>query len=379
MKISRISAYQVDLPRDRVYKLSSGQTTSTFDTTVVRVETDEGIVGLGEICPFGRVYLPAYAEGARTGLREIAPLLIGQDPCTLDAVNEVMDRSLKGHPYVKSALDIACWDILGQATGLPVSTLLGGRFGETVKLYQSISHDTPEAMVASLIEARGEGFRRFQPKIGGEPDLDISRVHAMAAERAPGEVVVFDANGSWLPHEAARVIEACRGLDIYFEQPCATYEECLTIRQRMTTPLVLDEVIDSIPALLRAIGDGAMDAVNLKLSKVGGLTKARRFRDICVAMGLAMTLEDSGGGAIIAAAIAHLGHSTPERYRFGSASGFFKMKVALADGAPTIENGTIRASTRPGLGLTPRPEAWGEAFLDTAALREGKAIAAAVG
>lgn len=367
MKISRISAYQVDLPRDRVYRLSSGQTTSTFDTTVVRMETDEGVIGLGEICPFGRVYLPAYAEGARTGLREIASQLIGADPCQLDVVNDIMDRALKGHPYVKSALDIACWDILGQAAGLPVSTLLGGRFGETVKLYQSIPHDAPEVMATSLVEAQGEGFRRFQPKIGGEPDLDIARIHAMAAKLKPGDVVVFDANGSWLPHEAARVIDACRGLDIYFEQPCATYEECLMIRRRMTSPLVLDEVIDSIPALLRAIGDGAMDAVNLKLSKVGGLTKARRFRDLCVAMGLAVTLEDSGGGAIIAAAVAHLGHSTPERNRFGSASGFFKMKVALADGAPVIEDGTIRASEQPGLGLTPRSEAWGDAFLDTAA------------
>ena len=87
MKITRISAYQVDLPRDRVYRLSSGQTTSVFDTTVVRVETDVGLTGLGEICPFGRVYLPAYAAGARTGLAELAPQLIGLDPREPDVVN----------------------------------------------------------------------------------------------------------------------------------------------------------------------------------------------------------------------------------------------------------------------------------------------------
>lgn len=366
MRISRITAYQVDLPRDQVYRLSGGQSTSTFDTTVVKIDTDEGISGLGEICPFGRVYLPAYAAGARTGLAEVAPHILGIDPREPDVVNQVMDQALKGHPYVKSALDIACWDILGQAVGLPVCTLLGGRFGQDVKLYQSIPHDTPEVMVASLARARREGFRRFQPKIGGEPDLDIARIHAMAAELKSGEVVVFDANGSWLSQEAIRVVNACRDLDIHIEQPCATYEECLTIRRRMTMPLVLDEVIDSIPALLRAISDGAMDAVNLKLSKVGGLTKARRFRDLCVAMGLAVTLEDSGGGAIIAAAVSHLSHSTPEKNRFGSASGFFKMKVALADGAPMIENGAIRAPGKPGLGLTPRPEAWGEPVMDIA-------------
>ncbi len=366
MKITRITTYQVDLPRDRAYKLSSGVTTSNFDTTVVMVETDAGIIGLGEICPFGRVYLPAYAAGARTGLAELAPRLIGLDPREFDVVNRTMDETLNGHPYVKSALDIACWDILGQAAELPVCTLLGGRFGEEVTLYQSIPHDTPQAMVSALVEARAEGFRRYQPKVGGEPDTDIDRIHAIVAELRAGEVAVFDANGSWLPHEAARVVAACRGLDIYIEQPCTTYEECLTIRRRTDLPFILDEVIDSIPALIRAHHDGAMDAVNLKLSKVGGLTRARRFRDLCVAMGIAMTLEDSGGGAIIAAAIAHLSHSTPQHYRFGSASGFFKMKVVIADGAPEICDGRVSASDKPGLGLTPRPDSWGDPVMDTA-------------
>ena len=365
MKITRITAYRIELPRDRVYKLAGGATTSVFDTTVVMIETDAGLSGLGEVCPFGRVYLPAYAAGARTGLAELAPQMIGLDPRELDVINRAMDGALKGHPYVKSALDIACWDILGQAAGLPVCMLLGGRFGADVALYQSIPHDTPQTMAATLVEAHAEGFRRYQPKVGGEPDIDIARIHAMAAELQPGEVASFDANGSWLAHEAARVVAACRGLDIYIEQPCATYEECLTIRRRTDLPFILDEVIDSIPALLRAQRDGAMDAVNLKLSKVGGLTRARRFRDLCIAMGIPMTLEDSGGGAIIAAAIAHLSHSTPERYRFGSASGFFKMKVVLADGAPEVRDGRVSASLEPGLGLTPRPDAWGDPVMDT--------------
>lgn len=366
MKITRITIYQVDLPRDRVYKLSSGATTSIFDTTVVKVETDAGITGLGEICPFGRIYLPAYAAGARNGLVELAPQMIGLDPRQLDVVKRTMDETLKGHPYVKSALDIACWDILGQVSELPVCTLLGGRFGDSVTLYQSIPHDTPQAMAAALVDARAAGFHRFQPKIGGQPDTDIDRIHAMAAELRKGEVAVFDANGSWLLHEATRVLAACRGLDIYIEQPCRTYEECLAIRRRCDLPFVLDEVIDSIPALLRALHDGAMDAVNVKLSKVGGLTNARRIRDLCVSMGIAMTLEDSGGGAIVAAAIAHLAHSTPARYRFGTASGFFKMKVVLANGAPEISDGRISAPIKPGLGLTPCPESWGDPIMDTA-------------
>jgi len=364
MKIVRISAYQVDLPRERTYRLSGGRISSSFDTTVVRMETDSGLIGLGEVCPFGSAYLPAYAAGVRIGIAEVAPHLIGEDPRQVGRVNETMDMALKGHPYAKSALDIACWDVLGQAAGMALSTLLGGRFGDDVELYQTIPHDTPDAMCAGLVEARAEGYRRFQPKVGGEPDTDIERIHALAAERSAGEVLVVDANGGWLAHEAMRVVRAVRDLDIVIEQPCASYEACLVVRRHTDLPLVLDEVIDSVPALLRAHADGAMDAINLKLSKVGGLTRARQMRDLCVALGLPMTIEDSGGGDVIGTAVVHLAQATPEKYRFGVSSGFFKVRLNTTEGAPRIAAGRVSAPTGTGLGLRPLTEILGEPVVD---------------
>src|SRR5262245_29518845 len=87
----------------------------SFDSTVVVVETDSGLIRVGETCPLGPAYLPAYAEGARAGLLKLAEGLIGEDPTQLGRINERMDHLLRGHPYVKSALDMACWDILGKA------------------------------------------------------------------------------------------------------------------------------------------------------------------------------------------------------------------------------------------------------------------------
>jgi L-alanine-DL-glutamate epimerase-like enolase superfamily enzyme len=92
----------------RTYRLSQGQTSSSFDTTVVRMETDPGLVGLGEVYPFGSAHLPAYAAGARTSIAEVAPHLIGEDPRQVGRVNKTMDMALKGNTYAKSALDIAC-------------------------------------------------------------------------------------------------------------------------------------------------------------------------------------------------------------------------------------------------------------------------------
>jgi cis-L-3-hydroxyproline dehydratase len=115
MKIQTIAAYRVDLPlHEGSYKWSGGKSVTVFDSTVVRVETDTGIAGHGEVCPLGPAYLPAYANGVRAGIAELAPHLIGEDPRQLQRLNQRMDAALKGHPYVKSAIDIACWDILGK-------------------------------------------------------------------------------------------------------------------------------------------------------------------------------------------------------------------------------------------------------------------------
>ena len=147
MKITGVKVYQVDLPlHEGSYKWSEGKSVDVFDSTVVRVDTDAGITGCGEVCPLGPVYLPAYARGVRAGLEELAPQLIGCDPTQLQLLNRTMDYALKGHPYVKSAIDIACWDILGQVTGLPVCHLLGGRYGDDFVLYRAISQCSPQEM-----------------------------------------------------------------------------------------------------------------------------------------------------------------------------------------------------------------------------------------
>src|SRR3954468_15471136 len=365
VKITRILAYRIELPlHETTYKWSGGKSVTVFDSTIVRVETDAGVVGHGEVCPLGPFYLPAYAEGVRAGLRELGPHLIGADPRQLGKLNRAMDAALKGHPYVKSGIDIACWDILGQSAGLPVCELLGGRYGDSVHLYRAISQDTPDAMASRVAGYRAEGYRRFQLKVGGDPDVDIDRIRAVSATLQAGDRLIADANTGWTQHEAMRVVRGVRDVDVYIEQPCLTYEECLSVRRHCDHPFVLDENIDGIGVLLRAKGDLAMDVVNLKISKLGGLTKTRQIRDLCVSMGIAMTLEDSWGGDITTAAIAHLAHSTPEEFRFTSTDFNSYVTVSTADGAPQRENGYMVASTEPGLGVRPRMDVLGKRVVE---------------
>ena len=365
MQIARITAYQVDLPlTEGSYKWSGGKAVTVFDSTVVRVESDTGIVGWGEVCPLGPFYLPAYANGVRAGIRELGPHLIGENPLELQKLNRRMDAALKGHAYVKSAIDMACWDLLGKATGQPVCTLLGGRYGEDFVLYRAISQESPEAMASRVAGYRAEGYRRFQLKVGGEAATDIERIHAVAKELKPGDRLIADANTGWLMHDAMRVVRAVRDVDVYIEQPCLSYEECLSIRRHTDHPFVLDEVIDGMDAVLKGYGDQAMDVVNIKISKFGGLTKAKQARDLCVSLGIAMTLEDSWGGDIITAAIAHLAHSTPTEFLFTATDFNSYVTVSIAEGAPKRVNGRMKASTAPGLGITPKMEVLGKAVLE---------------
>lgn len=360
MRITGIRVYQLDLPllEDR-YAWADGRSVSVFDSTVVLVDTDAGIVGAGEVCPLGPAYLPASGPGARTAIAEIAPHLLGEDPRQIDRVNLLMDTVLKGHPHAKSAIDVALHDILGKTTGLPVTHLLGGRFGEAVTLYRAIGQRDPEGMAESVRRHRANGYRRFQLKVGGDAASDIARIRACRAVLEPGDVLVADANTGWLAADALRVVAGVADLDVVIEQPCATYEGCLTVREKTALPFVLDETIDGLEPLLRAHRDRAADIVNIKISKIGGLSKARRIRDMCVAFGIAMTIEDSWGGDVATAAIAHLAHATPERFRFSSTDFNGYVDRPFADGAPRRTGGTMAASEAPGLGVSVREDVLG--------------------
>jgi L-alanine-DL-glutamate epimerase-like enolase superfamily enzyme len=322
--------------------------------------TDEGISGFGEVCPLGPFYLPAFGPGARAGIAELAETLIRQDPTAIGPINLLMDKALLGHPYVKSAIDMACWDLLGKVSGQSVCQLMGGKFGEDIVLYRAISQRPAEEMAKNLAAHRADGYSRFQLKVGGDPQDDIERIHAAAAVLGKGEVLIADANTGWRVDDAIRVVNAVSDLDVYIEQPCRSYEHCLTIRQRTSLPFILDENITDIDALIRAYNDGAMDVINLKISKVGGLTKARQIRDLCVALNIPMTIEDSWGGDIITAAIAHLAHSTPESLRFTATDFNSYVSVQNATGAPQRTDGKMSASDGPGLGIVPNWDVLGK-------------------
>ena len=205
MKIKKIKIFKVDLPMKEGSYSWAKQSFASFDSTVITIETDIGIIGVGETCPLGPSYLPAFAEGARVGIAKISENLIGLDPTDINSINMIMDESLNGHPYAKSAIDMACLDILGKKTSYPVYKLLGGMLNKDVKLFKVISRREPDEMVRNIIDYQKQGFKQFQMKVGAEVQEDIERIIKVSEKLNKGNVLNADANCGWLQHEAKLV------------------------------------------------------------------------------------------------------------------------------------------------------------------------------
>ncbi|MDX1523077.1 MAG: mandelate racemase/muconate lactonizing enzyme family protein [Anaerolineae bacterium] len=362
MKISKIEVFQVDLPyAGGVYTLSGGREYRSFDATFVRVTADDGLEGWGESTPFGATYIAAHARGARAGIAEMAPYLIGLDPRHLDRINETMDESLVGHLHAKTPLDVACWDLFGKAVGMPVCDLLGGRTQVKLPIISSIYTGDPEDMRRRVNEHRQQGYRGHSVKVGDDPALDAARLEAALADRQPGEFFLVDANGGLTVESALRMLRLLpKGLDFVLEAPCATWRECVSLRRRTDIPIIWDELAASDESIIQLIAEDAADGIGLKISKNGGLTRGRRQRDMCIAAGYTMSVQETTGSDIAFAAIVHLGQTVPERLLRCVLECRDMVALKTADGDFPIIDGCVTAPTTPGLGITPRLEVLGE-------------------
>ena len=359
MKLKQIDLYELHLPyAGGSYELSGGRIYTGFDSVIVCLTADDGTEGWGESTPFGPNYIAAHARGARAGIEEIAPYLIGRDPRDVDRINDAMDEALLGHNHAKNAIDLACWDIFGKSVGLPVYKLLGGGTGQRLPAISSIYAGTPEDMRARVAAHREMGYMGHSIKVGaldreGGPKLDAARITEALADRRPGEYFIVDANGGLIPETALRMLRALpAGLDFVLEAPCATWRETLSLRQRCDVPIILDELAQDDADIAKLVALDAADGIGLKISKAGGLTHARRHRDICRAAGLTISVQDTVGSTLSAASIFHMGATVPERLLRCVLDPRDMVTIQTAEFDAPIQEGGVLPPEAPGLGVT---------------------------
>lgn len=365
MKVTKLSLWSVDLTSHETYYMAEGKTCDTVKTHILRLDTDTGLSGWGEVCPIPH-YLPAYADGVPAAITEMAPQILGLSPFGVDAPMRKLDGFLPGHEFAKSIVDIALWDLFGKGVDQPLYTLLGGRMAADMPLYHSITCIAPDDMARIAKDAYATGIRQFQVKLGADQDwqADAERLTKVREAVGPGPLVYGDWNCGATRLQATRTARAVAHLDVMIEQPCATLEDCAAVRQASGLPIKIDENAFDQASLLRAHELGCLDAVALKLSKFGGISAMRRARDLTLHLGAEICAECTWGSDIATAAALHFAASTPPDKLLNTCDLSSYVGPRVCPNGPTRSRGRIAPPEGPGLGVVPDPDILGTPILE---------------
>ena len=361
MKITAIHVFQVDLPLEHPYWLSGGRLKfETLDATLVRIETDAGLIGWGEGTPWGHTYVPAHGPGIRAGIETMAQFVLGLDPRRVLEVERAMDLALPGHLYAKSPIDMACWDIAGQAAGMPIADLMGGGSRRPQPIASSVGAKTIEETREVLARYRDRGYVAHSVKIGGDVARDIARIRDVEAHRPEGEIILYDVNRGWSRAQALQVMRATEDLCVTFEQPCETLDDIAAIRPLHSAPVSVDETLVTLQDGARIARDGLAEVFGIKLNRVGGLTKAARLRDIALAHGIDIFVMATGGSVLADTEALHLAATVPDHAMRAVWACQDMITVDIAGGrGPRATKGHLHLPEGPGLGVHPDADALG--------------------
>ena len=312
MKIRRITTDLVTIPLKQVFRTAL-RTVDTLENVLVSVETDDGLTGYGSGAPTA-VITGETVGSIEAAIAHLAGALEGLDLRQHELVFQRLNNCLVGNSSAKAAVDMALHDLLAKSLGIPLYRLLGGPI-QSLKTDITISLDTIDKMVEDSRVRHGEGFTILKIKVGNNPDLDIKRLEQIY--RAVGSEVSLriDANQGWQPKEAVHVGReiARRGIPVeLMEQPVAAHRhrDLAYVRKRVLLPVYGDESVFSPAEALELIRIGAVDGINIKLMKCGGIYNARKIAAIAEAAGIPCMIGSMMECAVSVTAAAHLAAAT---------------------------------------------------------------------
>ncbi|MEX2541227.1 MAG: enolase C-terminal domain-like protein [Trueperaceae bacterium] len=358
MKITRIETVPVRIPIDPKRAIKGGRGSHKVSPfLLLKVHTDEGIVGLGEVS-----CTPGWSGEDQTTaahlIREyFEPQLLGQDPTHVERLTMVVRKTVANNPFTKSGLEMALWDILGKAVGLPVYRLLGGPVRDYVPTKFSVSGVAPEQAAEIALWAVAQGFQAMKVKVGLGPDADVARVRAVREAIGPSVRLGVDANGGWMPRVAIATIERLREFDLFFVEqpvPAADVSWLADVRRRSALPIVADESVYSLQDAMAIVRAEAADVLSVYVGKGGGIGAARKTAAVAEAAGITCTVGSNLEMGVASAAMIHLAMATvgigAEEFPCDILSPFFYEGDLLAEPL-AISGGEARPSLKPGLGV----------------------------
>src|SRR5919109_620822 len=376
MKITTIETIPIRLPTRRAHQWSS-LTTPIGVYVLIKLHTDEGLIGLGEapvLKDWGGDHGKYFGETPQTTAHVIndilAPALTDQDPRQIESLHWLMDRRVKGYPYAKAAIDMALYDVVGKAMHVPAYQLLGGRFRDRIAIAHSLGLMDVDQAVEEALRAKSEGVKTIKLKGGMDSKRDVELVRQMRQAMGPEMKICLDANqGYATPKLAIQTIQAMQGCDLFYrEQPVQGIDRMAEVVKRVDTPIMADESAWTPQDILEIVAKKAADMISLYTTKPGGMFKAKKVAAVAEGAGLPCNVNGSHETGVGNAANLHLVASTAAV----TEAGVFPV-TTVAGQEPTemagkmyldeivtesfeYRDGSIVVPHRPGLGIELSPE-----------------------
>ncbi|WP_338483749.1 enolase C-terminal domain-like protein [Streptomyces sp. SCSIO 75703] len=358
MKIVQVETIPFAIPYARPLKFASGEV-HTADHVLVRVHTDEGLVGTAEAPPRPYTYGETQESIVAVIEKIFAPQLLGLTPLEREAVHERLDRTV-GNPAAKAALDMALWDILGQAAGLPVSALLGG-YTDRVRVSHMVGFAPAAEMVAEAEYMRSAyGVTTFKVKVGRRPYReDVAACRALREALGPDVELYIDGNRGWTVSESARALREMEDLGLTFAEELCPADDVLGRRWLVAQSPVLfiaDESATRTGEVTRELLGGSATAISIKTARTG-FTASQRILHECEGLGVEVVMGNQIDGQIGSLCSAAFGaaHRASSRHA-GELSNFLGMTDDLLTEPLSIENGSLRVREGAGLGIDIDPD-----------------------
>ena len=359
MKITRLETIPLRVPVKPEFAIRSGRGGShaVSPFLLVKVHTDEGFIGLGEASCTPRWSGEDQVTGAHLLHTYLEPLLVGENPLEVEKLVQKFRLAFAFNPFTKAAVEMAIWDLAGQAAGKPLYELLGGKVREFIPTKWSVSGIAPEKAADIARWAISQGFKAMKVKVGLEPEGDVARVSAVREAIGPQVKLGVDANGGWTPESALATMERLYEHHVAFaEQPLPPEDNTRLpeLRRQLRVPVVADESVWSLQDAKALAALGAADVLSIYVGKAGGILPALRIAQFAETAGLKCTIGSNLELGIGSAAMIHLGLAArgiaAEEFPCDIIGPFYYEADILAEPLP-LRPGEARASNAPGLGV----------------------------
>lgn len=361
MRVASIEIIETCIPLKKAYKLSKryGYLKDT-KPILVKVSTDEGLVGYGETDPMGKFTGETPETVAAVLKEDLAPAIIGEDPANINMMHQIMESMVRDNHMAKGTIDMACYDLLGKAAGLPLHNLLGGKLYEEIPIMGSIGGGTIDETVTAAEKVRDQKYHSIMVKVGGDPIHDANRVLAVRDALGKNFPIIVDANQGWDYSSAMQFIEIAREADLkLFEQPldAENLEGMASIRQKCGVPVSVDESLLSYRHAQEVIRLGAADVFSIKVCKNGGVKHSLEIIELARSKGIDILFNSMIEEGITQAASLNIALTVSNLYEWGHA--YFsplRLDDDITDYVSNIFDGKVKATTKPGLGVDIRED-----------------------